>query len=255
MEYTTVTQLIHPGIPGTNYWYSHRGQAYKAALRYATRMGPHYAVVVHKAHARGQHPHYHVSDPYGGNLPIHFFYGRKRPIKAPSGGRPVREFEDLFELGGDALDGELPNADPKLMFSVWAPAVIMRLNLEAPHSSSTKTITCFLSKLIQNWKGTNSLYINADRANRIARQNLVAFDSAGYTDSLKRDLLSAAKWSRDANEFYRRVIDLDYTVRNGLWQINRLYNLSGQISITVARMNSWGMAKQGRSNTILSCYR
>jgi len=80
-----MTQIIHPGIPGTNYWYTNQGQARMAALRYATRMGPGYTIVPHAAHAPGQQPHYHVANPDGVHLRIHFFYGRRPPRKAPPG--------------------------------------------------------------------------------------------------------------------------------------------------------------------------
>lgn len=80
-----MTQIIHPGIPGTNYWYTNQGQARMAALRYATRMGPGYTIVPHAAHAPGQQPHYHVANPDGVHLRVHFFYGRRPPRKAPPG--------------------------------------------------------------------------------------------------------------------------------------------------------------------------
>lgn len=103
-----MTQIIHPGIPGTNYWYSNSGQARIAALRYATEMGPGHTIVSHRAHATGQLPHYHVADPDSVHLRVHFFYGRKPPIKAPRGGRPVREFDGEFnDLEGDPFLGSV----------------------------------------------------------------------------------------------------------------------------------------------------
>lgn len=97
-----MTQVIHPGIPGTNYWYTNRGRARMAAIRYATQMGPGYRIVWNKSHARGQLPHYHLVDPFGVQVRgIHFFYGPRPPIKAPPGGRPVREFD------GERSDTEL----------------------------------------------------------------------------------------------------------------------------------------------------
>ena len=153
------------------------------------------------------------------------------------------------------LEGELPNPDPKIIFSVWAPLVTLRLNTKSPSSPTTKTVTCFVNKLLKNWSGTDSRYVNRDRAQRIFYNNWSDFDSIGQVDSVKSGLLWAAKWSKDPDQFYKRVIDLDNAVRNGLARIRDLYNVHGDSNAAAKRMNSWGMALQTRSNTILSCYR
>lgn len=159
------------------------------------------------------------------------------------------------ELELESPDSELPNKDPKSVFSVWATTVTLRLNTKSPKSPTTKSVTCFLNKLLTNWSGTNASYINADRAQRIFYNNWVDFAENGYVDSLKKDLLQAAKWSKDPDMFFKKVIWLDGAVQRGLNRIANLYNVQGNSSAAVKRMHSWAMALQGRSSSILSCYR
>jgi N-acetylmuramoyl-L-alanine amidase len=79
-----MTQIIHPGIPGTNFWHKDRKDALKMAHQYADEMRLNgYNIVDNEPHAPGQLPHLHVEGLDGVRLPAHFYYGRRRPRKAP----------------------------------------------------------------------------------------------------------------------------------------------------------------------------
>lgn len=185
---------------------------------------------------------------------------RETPWFTSGSGRGAAAPNEEFALETDhefapEVDSEIPHSDPKTVFQVWAPLVTLWLHTKSPASPTTRSVTCFINKLLKNWNGTDSRYINRDRAQTIFYKNYADFDTAGFTDSLKKDLLRAAKWSKDPQQFYGKVIGLDHTVRNGLARMNALYNVQGDSSASVKRMNSWAMQLQSRSSSILSCYR
>jgi hypothetical protein len=107
---------------------------------------------------------------------------------------------------------------------------------------------------MSNWSGSDSRYINRDRAQLIFYKNWADFDSIGYVDSVKSDLLWAAKWSKDWEQFREKVVSIDYAVRNGLGRINAIYNTQADSNAAAKRMNYWGIMLQNRKNTVLSCY-
>jgi hypothetical protein len=93
----THMDVIHPGIPGAaNHWFSNQGQARRAALLLATRLGSAHTIAHDPRPTRGL-PHYHVVGPNGRRISGHFFYGRRPPRKVLRG-RPWREYESEAEL-------------------------------------------------------------------------------------------------------------------------------------------------------------
>jgi hypothetical protein len=117
-------QLVNPGIRGAeNRWYPSRGQARKAALRYASRMVAGCSVQWHEAHAPGQLSHYHVYCP-GQRISSHFFHGPRVARKAPPDGRWLRRrSRSDRELGG-IVDTAVGLLTPKL------PPDVQRMNFE-----------------------------------------------------------------------------------------------------------------------------
>lgn len=88
---TRGVEVYSPAIPGLiNQWYPSRGEARKAALRYATRFGEGCTIHWNRGHAAGQQPHYHVVCPNNRRLEGHFFYARRLPVKAPPDDRYAR---------------------------------------------------------------------------------------------------------------------------------------------------------------------
>lgn len=159
-------------------------------------------------------------------------------------------------FGSHSIQGESENfeANPKdTLFYGYAPSIIADLYSRHPGSPTTKTVTCFLGKLMKS--GADDRYLNRDRAQRIWYKDYYDFDAMGYVDHLKKDLLSAARWSKDFDDYYERVIRLDNAVRNGLARINSLYQIHGDTSFTARKMNNWAMALQDNPKSILSCYK
>jgi hypothetical protein len=170
--------------------------------------------------------------------------------------RDVDLFVDqlLDHAARDGLRGDDAGAslDAKTKLLAWAPAVIDDLLIRSPDSPTTRTVGCFVTRLLNS--RTDSRYVNRDRAQRIIYNTWHDFVEEGHVDSLRADVLHAAKWSRDWQAFGRRVVALVHTVRNGLGRIADLNNVWGDASAAVRRMHAWAMDRQQRSNTILSCY-
>lgn len=153
------------------------------------------------------------------------------------------------ELENLEVDAKMAQA----LFYGYAPVIIADLQIKYPGSPTTKSVTCFLNKVMKS--GADDRYLNRDRAQRIWYHDYYDFDTSGYVDHLKKDLLFAARWSKDFKDYYERVIRLDYAVRNGLARINSLYQIHGDTSFSARKMNDWAMALQARSNSIYSCYK
>lgn len=93
-----MAETDHHGIPGgDNRWFPGQGQARKAALREATRLGAHFAIVHDPCPSRGL-PHYHVIDTVTRErVSGHFFYGRRPPRPVPRFQRRLRQSEAELE--------------------------------------------------------------------------------------------------------------------------------------------------------------
>lgn len=101
-------EISNPAIPGYyNQWHPSRGEARKAALRYAARMGEGCSVVWHGGHAFGQQRHYHVVCPNNRRLNGHFFYGARLPKKAPPDDRYSRRRRRPRDLEADPFLGDI----------------------------------------------------------------------------------------------------------------------------------------------------
>jgi hypothetical protein len=120
-------EVSHPGIPGgRNYWFPGWGQARRAALRHATRLGTGHSIEHDPRPARGL-PHYHVIDGAGRRVSGHFFYGRRTP-RPGYPNRFQREGEDFLTLiHGGGLPGSpnpyaarLMQARARMNRAIWA---------------------------------------------------------------------------------------------------------------------------------------
>jgi hypothetical protein len=152
----------------------------------------------------------------------------------------------------DRADGAA-SLDPKTKLQIWAPSVIADLYANAPNSPTTRSVSCMLTRLLSS--STNSQYLSRDRAQRIFYNNWDDFAELGYVDYARSGVLHAAKWSGDWRAFSRRVIDIDYAVRNGLQRIADINNVWGDASNAARRMHAWAMDLQRRSSAVLGCYR
>lgn len=116
---TEFMDVDDPGIPGAdNRWFPSQGQARKAALLTATRLGPGYRIVHDPTPSRGQ-PHYHVVNPQNRRVSGHFFYGRRMPRKVLRAKRG-REREAQFEQWMQAVDRETEQFLPGAARRFWA---------------------------------------------------------------------------------------------------------------------------------------
>ena len=85
-------ELVHPGLPGAdNRWFASQGEARRAALLEASRLGPRSGIIHDSLPTIGL-PHYHIADPTGRRISGHFFYGR-RPPRQILRRKPLGEFE------------------------------------------------------------------------------------------------------------------------------------------------------------------
>lgn len=86
-------ELVHPGLPGAdNRWFPSQGEARRAALLAASRLGPRSGIIHDSLPTIGL-PHYHIVDPTGRRISGHFFYGR-RPPRQILRRKPLGEFEE-----------------------------------------------------------------------------------------------------------------------------------------------------------------
>jgi peptidoglycan hydrolase-like protein with peptidoglycan-binding domain len=74
--------------------------------------------------------------------------------------------------------------------------------------------------------------------------------------TLQRMIMRLPPTKRTEQEAIRKVVlDLDYDVAGALNSISNLYNVHGDANMGARLLNEWGMNKQSRPESILSCYK
>ena len=140
-------QLIDPGIPSAdNRWYPSRGQARKAALKLATRMGPGCRIVWHRAGVRGRWPHYHVTCPGVGQVSGHLFYGGRVARKMPARrrGKQLWEADQIAGMGPGAIPPDITRyffTMARIWYGVYGPMLWQLVQRAKNHLSAGKATT------------------------------------------------------------------------------------------------------------------